>query len=94
LELQSRPCKLQCFAKALLRLNCAAYGWALQEGLGVVKVTATNPKGQEKVFISCISPTPLEYANVRRGIHHRKYLEMDPRFADSLEITNDTEASI
>ena len=48
-----------------------------------------HPK--ERVFLSCISPTPLSYDNIQRGVHHRKYLEMDPKFAAELDITTDTE---
>lgn len=64
---------------------------SLQEGLGIVKVTIGPNK---RVFLSCISPTPLSYDNIPRGFHHRKYLEMDPKFAAELGITMDTEVGL
>ncbi len=62
----------------------------------MVKVTTVDSKGKEKVILSCISPTPLEYGQVlnHKGIHHRKYLEMDPRFAEALDISQDTEVCV
>lgn len=56
-----------------------------------MKVTLVHPV--EIVFLACISPTPLPYEHVKRGMNHRKYLEMDPRFAAELGIKNDTEVS-
>ena len=59
-----------------------------------MKVTFVKPDKEEKIFLSCLCPMPLEYANVHRGIPHRKYLEMDPKFAEGLGIGQDTEASV
>lgn len=61
----------------------------LQEGLGIVQVTLVEP--EERVFLACISPTPLPYEHVKKGMNHRRYLEMDPRFAAELGIIHDTE---
>lgn len=60
-----------------------------QEGLGIVQVTIHEPR--EQVFLACISPTPLPYEHVKKGMNHRRYLEIDPRFAAELGIAHDSE---
>lgn len=75
-----------------LELFCIRWcisGLPLQEGLGIVQVTLVHPR--EHVFLACISPTPLPYEHVKKGMNHRRYLEMDPKFAAELGITHDTE---
>ena len=63
----------------------------LQEGLTIVKVTLASP--QERVFLSCMSPRPIPYKHVPKGMSHRTYMEIDPKFAAELGISNDTEVS-
>lgn len=60
-----------------------------------MKVTIASPKDQEqeRVFLSCVSPKPIPYEHVPRGMNHRKYMEIDPKFADELGITQDTEVA-
>ena len=45
------------------------------------------------MFLACISPTPLPYEHVKKGMNHRNYLEIDPKFAAELGIAHDTEVS-
>ena len=66
-------------------------GLSLQEGLGIVKVTVSSP--QERVFLACISPTPLPYEHVPKDLHHRHYLEVDPKFAAEMGISQGAEVS-
>ena len=62
---------------------------SLQEGLGIVKVTVGSP--QERVFLSCVSPMPIAYERVPKGMAHREYMEIDPKFAAELGISPNTE---
>ena len=56
-----------------------------------MKVTVSGP--QERVFLACISPTPLSYEHVPKNMHHRHYLEVDPKFAAEMGIAEGTEVS-
>ena len=77
--------------RVLLFANVRIQPLQLQEGLGIVKVTVGTPR--EHVFLACISPLPLPYEHVPEGVHHRDYLEVDPKFAAEMGITQDTEVS-
>ena len=46
-----------------------------------------------RVFISCVSPRPIPYEHVPKGMSHKKYMEIDPKFAAELGISNDTDVS-
>lgn len=68
--------------------KCILSNTELQEGLAVVKVTIAHPR--ELVFLSCVSPKPIPYEHVQKGMKHREYLEIDPRFGAELGISQDT----
>ena len=45
-------------------------------------------------FLATLCPAPLPYENVHKGVKRKQYLEIDPKFAQQLEITPDTEVSM
>ena len=61
-----------------------------QEQLLIVRVTLAN----ECVFISTLSPAAIPYAHTQRGVSRRRYLEVDPKFAAELGISQDTEVRV
>ena len=51
--------------------------------MAIVRVTLSN----ERSFLATLSPTPLSYDLVRKGVSRDRYLEIDTRFAKELGIT-------
>ena len=37
---------------------------------------------------------PLSYDSIKKGVHRRKYLEIDPKFAAELNVLDDTEVRL
>ena len=62
-----------------------------QDHVAIVRVTLSN----ERSFLTTLSPTPLSYDLVRKGMPRDRYLEIDTRFAKELGITlPDTEVTV
>ena len=54
-----------------------------QDHVAIVRVTLSN----ERSFLTTLSPTPLSYDLVRKGVSRDRYLEIDTKFAKELGIT-------
>ena len=51
--------------------------------MAIVRVTLPN----ERSFLTTLSPSPLSYDRVKKGMSRDRYLEIDTRFAKELGIT-------
>ena len=60
-----------------------------QDPLVVVRMIYTTGDGEKDLLVT-LSPVPIPYENVAKGVNHRKYLEIDLKLATELGIKPDT----